>query len=454
MRAPIRCVAVATAAIVACQACQFAPGLSSGDGGTSLDSRPAADAGACVTLGPACASEDTLRTCSTVGQAPIDKLCAWGCLGADASAHCAVLVPSGGAATTMDLDPDGQLSDITLNTSGDIDGDDGTFGNLRDGGDKATPYKSGVFWQLRPGNIAVFKVKSLIVSANLDLKGSHSIVIVATDAITINGQLDLHPDCSGNNNGFIGGPGGFTGANGTKDAVGSGGGKGGGNSGKLGGGGGGNGLAGGAGGAAGVASPVAAGPAFGDATITLLVGGGGGGGGGKGIGATGGGGGGAIQLVTNGTITVTGGGSVNAGGCSGANGNTGEGGGGGGAGGTILLEAHDLSIQGQLAVNGGGGGPGDNGNDGSNGLITRTPAPGGQSANDPNAAGGPGGAGSTLVGGGGGNGARTGGGAGGGVGRMRFNSRTGLVSPVDNTRLSPALTDPGSTTTQGKPHVK
>jgi hypothetical protein len=36
---------------------------------------------------------------------------------------------------------------------------------------------------------------------------------------------------------------------------------------------------------------------------------------------------------------------------------------------------------------------------------------------------------------------------------MRYNSRSGVVSPVDNTRLSPALTDPGSTTTQGKPRI-
>ncbi|CAN5410585.1 hypothetical protein BH11MYX1_BH11MYX1_19140 [soil metagenome] len=448
MRSWIRYSTVATAAIAACH---FAPGLGT-DGGASIDAQPAADAGVCQTLGPACASEDTLRTCATVDQPPIDTACAWGCVGSDATAHCGMLVPSGGTATKSDLGSDGQLSDITLGADGDINGDDGTFGNLRDNGDKTNPYKNGVFWEVRPDNVAVFKVKSLNVSATLNVLGGHAIVIVATDSITINGSFDLHPKCNGNNTGFNAGPGGFTGADGMKDAMGSGAGKGGGGDGKLGGGGGGHGAAGGLGGAAGASTPAAAGPAFGDATITLLVGGGGGGGGGKGNGK-GGGGGGAIQFVTNGTLTITAGGSVNAGGCGGGNGGNGEGGGGGGAGGTILLEAHDLAITGELAVNGGGGGTGDNGPDGSNSLITRVPAPGGQSTDDANADGGSGAAGAVFSGSVGGNGASTGGGAGGAVGRMRFNSRSGVVSPVDNAKLSPALDDPGSTTTQGRPRI-
>lgn len=449
MRSWIRYSTVVATAVAACQ---FAPRAGSGDDGLPIDALAAADAGPCEAIGVACASDGTLRTCAAVNQAPIDTACAWGCLGSDATAHCGVFVPSGGAATTLDLGSNAQLDDITITGNGDLDGDDGTFGNLRTSSDASTPYKNGVFWQLR-GNIAVFKVKSLNISANLHVLGGHAIVIIATNSITINAALDLHPTCAGNNNGFNGGPGGFMGADGTKNAMGSGGGRGGGTDGKLGGGGGGNGAAGGNGGAAG-GTPAAGGPAFGDATITLLVGGGGGGGGGKGTGAPkGGGGGGAIQFVTNGTITIAVGGSINAGGCSGGNGNSGEGGGGGGAGGTILLEAHDLSIAGQLAVNGGGGGPGDNGPDGLDALLTRDPAPGGHSADDPNADGGSGAAAAVFAGSVGGNGASTGGGGGGAVGRMRFNSHSGVVSPVDNTKLSPALTDPGSTTTQGKPRI-
>jgi hypothetical protein len=178
MRSWIRYSTVAaTAVATAVAACQFAPRLGTGDDGLPIDALPAADAGPCETVGVACASDGTLRTCTTVNQAPIDTACAWGCLGSDATAHCGVFVPSGGAATTLDLGSNAQLDNVSITGNGDLNGDDGTFGNLRTSSDKNTPYKNGVFFQLR-GNIAVFKVKSLTISAALNVLGGHPIVII------------------------------------------------------------------------------------------------------------------------------------------------------------------------------------------------------------------------------------------------------------------------------------
>ncbi len=449
MRGWIRYGVVGAAGIVACG---FAPKLTGGDGGAPIDAVPAADAGPCQTLGPTCASDDVLRTCAVVDEQPTDELCAWGCVSSETLAHCGALVPSGGAATAADLGSDAQLSEITLDITGTIDTEDGTFGNARSTNDKANAYANGVYWQLR-GNVAVFKVKKLVISASLNVQGSHAIAIIATDSITISGALDLTAQCAPNNAGVLGGPGGFTGAQAGSDATGSGAAKGGANDPTLAGGGGGYGAAGGSGGAVTAANGVAGGPAFGDATITVLVGGGAGGGGGNGNSVPkGGGGGGAIQLVTNGALTITGGGAINASGCGGANGDVPNSGGGGGAGGTILLEAHDLAIQGPLAVNGGAGGPGGGGGDGDDGSASRSPAPGGIGG-EAGAVGGIGAAGAMLGGRMGMAGATRAGGGGGGIGRMRFNSRTGQAT-VDNTKLSPALDDPGTTTTQGRPHVQ
>jgi len=103
----------------------------------------------------------------------------------------------------------------------------------------------------------------------------------------------------------------------------------------------------------------------------------GGGGGGTGTlggaGGTGGGGGGIVELRCDGTITLTGGGSVRAEGGDGtAGGGLGGGGGGGGSGGGLLIRAlgglTDETSGGVVSANGGGNGGG-NGGTGSGGRI-------------------------------------------------------------------------------------
>src|SRR5262249_26313604 len=126
-------------------------------------------------------------------------------------------------------------------------------------------------------------------------------------------------------------------------------------------------------------------------------------------------------------------------------------GGGGGAGGAILLEAHDITINGSLAVNGGGGGgthvsPGASGTDGQKGLLSRTPAAGGAGGD---AVAGVGGAGSALAGAQGGSGAGVGAGGGGGIGHIRFNTRSGTATVNASAILSPSLQDTPTTCTQG-----
>ena len=114
--------------------------------------------------------------------------------------------------------------------------------------------------------------------------------------------------------------------------------------------------------------PGIGGPAHGDASIAILVGGSGGGTGAPGecAPAPGGGGGGAIQLTafreilvaTSGAIVVGGGGGAGGPECGMADGG---GGSGGGAGGAIFLEARALQIDGSLRADGGGGGAAGNG---------------------------------------------------------------------------------------------
>ena len=414
-------------------ACQFSPRSAPGDGG---DAPSTPDSGTCVQLSAECADPATLRTCTAIGEQPTDTPCSWGCLGPNA--HCGRLVPVGGGALPGDLDPDDlHLLDVTLN--GKINSDTGQIGTVRQA-TASGQLDGGIYFYVR-NNIAVFRAKSIHVTSNMTAAGARPIVLVATDSITFDATLDARGDCMMTHPG----PGGFAGGTAGSAAPGSGGGSGGGGDGKLGGGGGGNGGSGGSGGIVDPVPPAPGGPPFGDATITVLVGGGGGGGGGHGGAPLGGGGGGAIQLVAGTTITISGTGEINAGGCGGTNGANGDSGGGGGAGGTIVLEAHDVAIAGRLAVNGGGGGAGGGGTNGDKGDLTRSRASGGGGGDG---VGGAAGAGSNFDGLPGIAGSMHSGGGAGAVGRMRFNTRAGSAT-VDNTKLSPALDDPGSTTTEG-----
>jgi len=420
-------------------ACKFGPAPS----GHMIDAFVLPDAGLCSGITAECAGSETLRTCLGSGQMSNDTVCSWGCLGP--SAHCGKLAPTGGGVLPTDLDPDPMLGDIPL--VGTIDGNNGGISGLRPAGSPGQII-NGIGYYVR-GNVAVFRFKTIRITGNqLALGGDHPIALVATGDILVDDQVDVQGSCSGS----AAGPGGFHGGAAGSDAGGSGGGSGGSTDAFAGGGGGGNGSDGGSGGngPATVTGLGAAGTAFGDAMVTVLIGGGGGGGGGHGASPIGGGGGGALQLVANGTITISTNGEINAGGCGGSKGAAGDSGGGGGAGGTIVLEAHDLFVTGKLGVNGGGGGAGGGGNDGANAVVARGATNGGPGGN---ADGGSGAGGATLVGSPGKVGSARSGGGGGGIGRMRFTTYTGLAT-VDNTNLSPALDDNPTTCTLGSAAVQ
>ena len=313
MRSRFRAGVIATAAIVACK---FAPIPATGDG--AVDGPILPDAGPCSGITTECANADTLRTCLGSGTTAVDTACAWGCLGS--SAHCGKLVPAGGGVLPADLDPDPQLGDITL--VGTIDGGNGAISSLRPSGSEGQ-IVNGIGYTVR-NDIAIFRFKSIHVTGNqLALGGPYPIALVATGDIVIDDAVDVQGGCSGSN----AGPGGFAGGPTTGgEAAGSGGGQGGGNDAAASAGGGGYGGSGGSGLVlpTSTSAPAHGGTPFGDDKITLLIGGGGGGAGGHGGAPVGGGGGGAVQLVANGTITISTNASINAGGCGGTHGANGD----------------------------------------------------------------------------------------------------------------------------------
>ena len=184
-------------------------------------------------------------------------------------------------------------------------------------------------------------------------------------------------------------------------------------------------------GSGGCSPPPQGGSAYGDPTLVPLQGGSGGASGRNTEGTLGkpgkgGGGGGALQVSVQGDLTVDG--AINAGGGGGGHANDDQqvfagGAGGGGSGGAVLLEALRILGTGWIAVNGGGGGGGGTagaaGLDGEGGLPDDSAAKGGkgqQAGED----GGAGAAGSSapVVGG---SGYDSPGGGGGGLGRIRLN---------------------------------
>jgi hypothetical protein len=392
------------------------------------------DAGACQTLGPQCAGP-TLRTCTVLGELPVDTPCAWGCSETN-GAHCNKLQPAGGAVIATDLDPTPGLIDTNLPSGTVIDSTDGTISSgIRTSG---IGIKNGIDFEIRNG-VGIFRFNSLATSGIgfVSAKGDKPMALVAAGSITLSVELRAQADCEGG----IGGPGGGRGSIG--DAIGDGGGGGGtcltncsGGSGA------GHGAVGGDGGMAnGPPTPVG-GVAFGDTTITTLQGGGGGGGGGGQSAGIGGGGGGGLQLASNGLIRITTG--INAGGCGGGGANL-DAGGGGGAGGTILVEAPHVTLVGGIAVNGGGGGGGRNGTRGEDGSISTAPAAGGTASEGQGGKGGASGASAEN----GGQNNKHGGGGGGAVGRIRVNTFTGAIELDVGAFLSPSLAEPNTTTTQG-----
>ena len=395
--------------------------VSTGDAVDAPPDTPIPDGGTCMGASAECVS-DTLRTCSGAGGNPVDTLCSWGCKNSPI-AHCGKLQPSGGGVAEGDLDPDATLADTML--SGIVDGDTGAISGVtsRAAGPGVI---NGIDFETR-GQVAIFRFASLSTSGPIMLTGSHPIAFVANGNITISNLVDANGPCTNT----TAGPGGYPG--GAGGVTGNGGGPGGGKTGtgtsddSGGGGGGGYGAAGGHGGNGQTRPGGQAGTFWGNADITVLVGGAGGGAGGN-KGGDGGGGGGALQLSSNGVITIAAAG-INAGGCHGRSTGSAAAGGGGGAGGAILIEAPSVVVPltGVLAANGGGGGAGRGGSDGSDGLLSSVMAPGGMQGSSLGGAGGPGGSRANPPGNAGVDNQRNGGGGGGGVGWIKVSTRTGTA---------------------------
>ncbi len=413
--------------------CSYAPRVGTGDA-PELDGPPSVP---CETLGPSCQGATTLLSCTAIGEAPLPTECEWGCL--ETPARCGRLNPSGGGATTTDLDALDDLGDVTLADDAEINGDDGMI----------TKASSANFTHDLRGpsdSIAVFRFRRLTIAGDIRLLGTKSIVLIADEQLTVNGIIDVKGPCGINDEAPEPGPGGFAGGT-SSQAPGLGPGGAAGGSSSAGGGGGGNG---GAGGKGGNANSNNGGGVLGNDAISILRGGGGGSaGGGNGGFGRGGGGGGAIQLISNTTIVFGAGSGINAGGCGGDgdSGGGADGGGGGGAGGTILIEAPEVTGTSTLAVNGGAGGSGGQGagDTGEAGRLSLAAAIGQVGGPDDGGggAGGNGAAAAVLAGSPGVNTGADGGGGGGGIGRIRLNTRTGVISLIGE--MSPALTDDPTT---------
>ncbi len=386
-----------------------------------------------------CIDPSTLRSCSR-GNTP----CSVGC-SQTGGAHCQVIDPPAGGITASDLEAPGTTA-ITIAASTTLHSDTGQIDGVRDAG---VGVVSGIGFRIGDG-IGVFTFTNLAVAANvtLTLVGPNAVALVSSSDIRIGGIIDARGTCIGTAAGPGGGAGGAAFMPGTGPGAGTGG-KGS-HDDASGGSGAGFGAPGGKGGASsGQPSPSGGGTY----PLVRLRGGSGGGGGGGPLGGPGGGGGGAIQLAAKGGVTIAGGGGINAGGCGGRAAPD-DGGGGGGSGGAIVIEAPMIVVaaRGVLAVNGGGGGGSDSGSqDGVSGQLGEARSAGGSGASL--APGGNGGASITLAGDPGGN-AKNAGGGGAGVGRIWLNSATGAATIEAGAVLSPRLTDPATTTVQGKLAVR
>jgi hypothetical protein len=311
-----------------------------------------------------CQAGNTARYCKTIGNWLSVGSCPLGC---DAATK-ACRVPSNVATSLMGI---GTKDFAPISGTVTINTDTGAISGVRAAG-TGLDATSGIYYSQPSPTMGVFSMKKLTIPATVTLQatGSRALVLLADDAVTISGLINVTASQN------LAGPGGQDGGGPGTSSSGSCGGKTaqGDNYGVLcsgGAGGGGNGGAGGAGGVSICASPHnytagAGGGVGGVATLIPLVGGCGGAGGTIAVGEStsapgkGGGGGGALQISSAVSIGLFSGGGINAGG--GGGGATVSGGGaGGGAGGSILLEAPSLSVGsgGVVAANGGGGGAGD-----------------------------------------------------------------------------------------------
>jgi hypothetical protein len=186
---------------------------------------------------------------------------------------------------------------------------------------------------------------SITVSSSIRVIGDRPLILLAADAITIDGKLDVASHRAAGGAGASLGPCATDSVNPTTTVGG-------------GGGGGWGGSFGGPGGPGGIGVGNGKGGVPPGTTVPATLRGGCPGGGGAGDGGTAGLGGGAVALIAINTVSIAG--TVNASGSPGGGGSASGGGGGGGAGGMIVLEAATVKVTGQCFANGGGGGEGAN----------------------------------------------------------------------------------------------
>jgi len=370
-----------------------------------------------------------LITCDSIGTIESSVDCSLDCHPVED--RCNELNPSNGLASALDDSAAGPV--LTLPNGSTIDTDTGIVTN----GETLVeiPVPQDVLTTGLPVEVLVLKVRSF-TAFDVEVSGQRALAIVSDGDIDLRGQFDV----SGHDRPLheATGPGamvgtGCTGGSGSMSNC------------FFGGGGGGafGDLVGRRGGSAGGRAYAPGGIGEGNAQLVPLRGGCSGGDG-NADGA--GGGGGAVQLVSRSEVRVRGAAFVNASGGSGSpsvttkcirtDGGLGfaASGGGGGSGGAILLEAPVVVLEsvGGMVANGGGGGGGCYGGSGAVGLLSTTPAPGGDcSALSKYGSGGDGASavavaydgesvsGSDPLGGGGG---------GGGVGRVRINTAEGTFT--------------------------
>ncbi len=301
------------------------------------------------------------------------------------------------------------------------------------------------------GGVALCVVSGAqIMINNTRAEGMRPLVIVATQSITITGNLDVSSKRTGNAGAGANATACIAATNGENDGGGA-----------AGGGGGGYGAVGGTAGEGdrnnnGGANGPATGGVGGQMSISTFIHGGCRGANG---GSTNGGnngsdngtnfgpgsnGGGAVYLIAATTITVAGNGSITASGGGGSPGlDTSGGGGGGGSGGLIGFDAVTINVMGEVAANGGGGGGGGGNSDGGNGGDGAQPgvqadwnqrAAGGSAGAQSQSAGGQGGATGNLAGGGTNDSDGGSGGGGGGVGVIWVHGS------LTGTQVSPPIT--------------
>ena len=408
------------------------------------------------TAGASSCNGSTLVSCPD-GTAEIMTTCSLGC-STSGGAHCEVLYPRA-PVSRGDFDTTG-LTNISFSVGGGISTESGLIGAaatpIRHANSDPNTYEvhDGIGFHVvaipgQTGKLGIYTFKSmtLVPGQNLNAYGANGLALVSASDMTINGVVDV--TCAGNvflagggpnAKPYLAGPGGGAGGQpGTNNSGVSvapgGGGAGADNTHQGGGGGGAYADIGGTGGAEGANPGGAGGAAYGDAMLTMLLGGSGGGAGGQGgkpNQSFGGGGGGIAFLVAQGQLTIGAGaqlGGVNAGGCGGTA-DMMVGGGGGGAGGAILLQAGTVHIaaMGGVAANGGGGGAANaaasTNSNGKAGALSATAAAGGTGGS---AGGGAGGAAAVTAGQIGIGSGNSGGGGGGSVGRIRIESQTGAA---------------------------